>query len=278
VTSLRFGRQKRHRSVQAVDWWRIVRIALALELLFCPVAALAQKLDVTSAYVKEADGKAELTFAPRQAWPWERILRANAHGMDFNHLTESQIQRIRKQPVYSVELLEGYEYCVTTPPDAAVKMSNFWLVSVRAVSALRPSGIRACAEFAVDGMRLERYRGTLRAPVPAGFDHKWSSFVIRTAGTKAEMVPRGNRNFSATIKGKTIEYFYSEDGAVVAKRTMSSDGRLAVQSWFALRVGESLFAFVSWKAAPDTCDHFYSLFKIDGALTEVSSGGDGCDV
>jgi hypothetical protein len=259
-------------------YWRITRIALAMELFFCTAAASAQMLDVSSASVEEVEGTPALTFSPPTAWPWETIVRANAHGMDFNHLTESQIREIRKRPVYVVGSLEGYEYCVTTPPDAAVKMSSFWLVSVRGVSALRPSGIRACAEFTTDGMRLERYRGILLAPVPAGFDHKWSSFMIRSAGARAEMLPTGNRRFSAKLEGKAIECSYSEDGAVVAKGGIPSDGRLAIQSWFALRIGKSIFAFVTWKPAPDTCEHFYSLFKIDGALTEVSFSGDGCDV
>jgi hypothetical protein len=275
---LRFHCKERCRLVQAVNCWRIMRIALAVELFFCPAVASAQMLDVTIANVEEVDGTPALTFTPQGAWPWERILRANAHGMDFNHLTASQIREIRKRPVYVVESLEGYEYCVTAPADAAVKMNNFWVVFVRGVFALRPSGIRACAEFAEDGMRLERYRGTLLAAVPAGFEHKWASFVIRTAGARAEMLPSGNRSFSAKLDGKAIECSYSEDGAVVAKGTIPSDGRLAIQSWFALRIGESLVAFVTWKAAPDRCEHLYSLFKVDGALTEVSFSGDGCDV
>jgi hypothetical protein len=247
-------------------------------LFFCPVLASAQMLDVTIANVEEVDGTPALTFTPQTAWPWEKILRANTHGMDFNHLTVSQIREIRKRPVYVVESLEGYEYCVTAPADAAVKMNNFWVVFVRGVFAVRPSGIRACAEFTADGMRLERYRGTLLAPVPADLEHKWASFVIRTAGERAEMLPSGNRSFTANVQGKEIECSYSEDGAVVAKGSISSDARLAMQSWFALRIGKRLFAFVTWKPAPDTCEHFYSLFKIDGTLTEVSTTGDGCDV
>src|SRR5579863_6310811 len=70
-----------------------------------------------------------VSFAPPVELPWERILRAHAPSVNFDHLSGAQIGWIKKNPVRSVDTLTGYEFCVTVPLDLGLRRSAFWLVS-----------------------------------------------------------------------------------------------------------------------------------------------------
>jgi hypothetical protein len=238
-------------------------------------------LEVANAYASHS----LLSFAPPVELPWERILRSHAAGINLDHPSGVQLGWIKKNPVYSVETLTGYEFCATVPLDPSLRKSAFWLIWTGGMMRIQVSGMRVCAEFGLEdqnGLHPRAYSGSILAAIPGKVGDAGTGFVIRTDGTAPSVLPTGKTRFAAAFAGKgnrrTISCTYSEEGSLPAHGELEAKARESLQSWFVFRLPSGVYGFVVWKGVDGTCERFYSLFRIGSTLSEIGEGGDGCDV